>query len=82
MAVMHNINNTLLSFTISSLPFRQHQSLTHSEVFMMVEYRPGKLRPVFWPGGGPNMVDVDLFMALVDGFGVMRSHVVCGLLWD
>ncbi len=42
---------------------------------MMVEYRPGKLQPVFWLGGGPNMVDVDSFMALVDGFGVMRSHV-------
>jgi hypothetical protein len=77
---MHDICNTSLSFTMSPLPFCQHQPSTHSEVFMMVEYRPGKLRPVFWPGGGPNMVDVDSFMALVDGFGVMQSHVVCGLL--
>ncbi len=47
---------------------------------MMVEYRPGKFQAVFRPGGGPNMVDVDLFMALLDGFGVIRSHLVCGLL--
>jgi hypothetical protein len=77
---MHNINNTLLLFTISPSPFHQHQPSTRSEVFMMVEYRPGKLQPVFWPGGGPNMVDVDSFMVSVDGFGVMQSHVVCGLL--
>jgi hypothetical protein len=77
---MHNINNTLLSFTISPSPFRQHRPLILSEVFMMVEFRPGKLQPVFWLGRGPNMVDVNLLMALVDGFGVMRSHVVCGLL--
>ncbi len=80
MAVIHNINNTLLLFTISPSPFRQHRPSTCSEVLMMVEYRPGKLQPVFWLGGGPNMVDVDFFMGLVDGFGVMQSHVVCGLL--
>jgi hypothetical protein len=80
MAVMHNINNTLLFFNISPSPFRRHRPLTRSEVFMMVEYRPGKLQPVFQPGRGPNMVDVDSFMALVDRFGVMQSHVVCGLL--
>jgi hypothetical protein len=77
---MHNINDTLLLFTISPLPFCRHRPSTRSEVFMMVEYRPRKLQPVFWPDGGPNMGDVDSFMALVDGFGVMWSHVVCGLL--
>jgi hypothetical protein len=80
MAVKHNINNTLLLFTVSSSLFHLHRLSTRSEEFMMVEYRPGKLQPVFWLGGGPNMVDVDSFMALVDGFGVMQSHVVCGLL--
>jgi hypothetical protein len=77
---MDNINNTIILFTISPSPFRQRRPSTCSEVFMMVEYRPQKLQAVFWPGRGPNMVDVDLFMTLVDGLGVMRSHVVCGLL--
>jgi hypothetical protein len=79
---MHNINNNLLLFTIPPSPFCWHQPSTRSEMFMMVEYRPGKLQPVFWPGGGPNMVDADSFKPLVDGFGVMQSHVVYGLLCD